>query len=161
MDVIAYARGNGCNILSCADRVSAEFTVRFVWERDGNVIDILEDTNLLQLSISEVQQVHAGHYTCRVELTPVSSGAVVIIGPTSAGTLTVLGEPPHGVLSDALLQHLLCSLCSTRFSQCSQDSSVGGGNQRCSQLLLSWRPHILATWNTGGHWSVPHSVLYS
>ena len=63
----------------------------FVWERNGLQIDSVEGTDQLQLYISEVEQAHAGTYTCRVVLTPQTSGAIMNLGPASAGTLTVLG----------------------------------------------------------------------
>ncbi len=61
-----------------------------VWERDGNIIDMLDGALQLQLLIPSVEVVDQGNYTCRVELS--SPHAPRQIGPVSGGTLTVLGK---------------------------------------------------------------------
>lgn len=75
-------------------RVSGDVMVRFVWERDGQLIDSSEAMGILQLQlrIAAVEQVHVGEYSCRVELTPQTGGTPDILGPMTAGTLTVLGK---------------------------------------------------------------------
>ena len=80
--------------------MGADVTVQFIWERDGNIIDSLEDRNELLLLIAEVEPVHAGRYTCRAELTPQTPGGIVTnLGPISGGSLTVLGELLHKMAS--------------------------------------------------------------
>lgn len=76
-------------------RVSGDVMVRFVWERDGQLIDSSEAMGILQLQlrIAAVEQVHVGEYSCHVVLTPQTGGTpATTLGPMTAGTLTVLGK---------------------------------------------------------------------
>lgn len=89
---IALAMACSFASLSYYSRVGEGVSVRFEWRRDGSLLDGVEGTNQLQLLISEVELVHQGEYTCRVILTPQSPGAAItMLGPMSAGVLTVLG----------------------------------------------------------------------
>lgn len=82
-------------------------SVRLEWERDGELIDSAEATQL-QLHISQVESVHEGEYQCRVILTPLSgTDPIENLGPLSGGTLTVLGKPCHAHLWTTITYMLL------------------------------------------------------
>lgn len=66
--------------------------VRLIWERDGVVIDSLQDAAQLHLTLHSIQRIDQGRYTCRAEFSPTQHPTQPALTPVSAGTLTVLGK---------------------------------------------------------------------
>ena len=63
------------------------------WLRDGNTILTGNGSQLiLRLLIPSVAMSDAGVYTCMALVVDASSTEPVVVGPVSAGTLTVLGK---------------------------------------------------------------------
>ena len=67
--------------------VTGQVTFEWLHNDEPRLSRVREGTDNLQLLIDSVELQDAGEYTCRANL---SDGRT--IGPTSAGTLTVLGK---------------------------------------------------------------------